>query len=172
MQTLRKQLNHVTFQGGGGSRPIREADYSGECLYSWNNTMFWNPVESTSVSIITWKGRKISTLFFECYLTTMLTAMIMKCLWQVHEWLCSTERAKPKYSEKNLCQCHFAQHKPHTDCPGIEPRPPMWQLNNKLPDPWHAWHFSVGPNRNSSSHSLRNLCQFNYFHICPFFNWK
>lgn len=41
--------------------------------------MFWNPVESTSVSTITWKGRKALTLFFECYLTTMLTAMIMKC---------------------------------------------------------------------------------------------
>jgi hypothetical protein len=29
-----------------------------------------------------------------------------------------TERGKPMYSEKNLFQCHFVHHKPHTESPG------------------------------------------------------
>jgi hypothetical protein len=41
----------------------------------------------------------------------------------VHRWN-DIDRGKPKYSEKNLSQCHFVHHKPHMDRPGIEPWPP------------------------------------------------
>jgi hypothetical protein len=33
-------------------------------------------------------------------------------------------RGKPKYSGKNLSQCHFVHHKSQIDRPGIEPGPP------------------------------------------------
>jgi hypothetical protein len=32
---------------------------------------------------------------------------------------------KPKYSENNLCQCHFIHRKSHMDWSGIEPGPPQ-----------------------------------------------
>jgi hypothetical protein len=40
-----------------------------------------------------------------------------------HRWN-ETDKGKPKYSEKNLSQCHFVHHKLHMDRPGIEPGPP------------------------------------------------
>ena len=40
-----------------------------------------------------------------------------------HRWN-EIDRVKPKYSEKNLSQCHFVHHKSHTHRPGIEPVPP------------------------------------------------
>jgi hypothetical protein len=30
-------------------------------------------------------------------------------------WWNNTDRGKPKYSEKNLAQCHFVYHKSHFD---------------------------------------------------------
>jgi hypothetical protein len=32
-----------------------------------------------------------------------------------------TDRRKLKYSKKNVSQCHFVHHKPHTDWPGYKP---------------------------------------------------
>jgi hypothetical protein len=44
----------------------------------------------------------------------------------MEHWWDEIDRGKPKYSEKNLSQCHFVRHKSHTDGPGIEPGPPWW----------------------------------------------
>jgi hypothetical protein len=55
----------------------------------------------------------------------MKIKMISFSLFQVmeHRWK-ETDRGKPKYSGKNLSQCHFVHHKSHMDRPWIDPGPP------------------------------------------------
>jgi hypothetical protein len=46
-----------------------------------------------------------------------------------HRWN-EIDRGKPKYSEKNLSQCHLVHHKSHMDRPGIEPGPPLGEAGD------------------------------------------
>jgi hypothetical protein len=46
-----------------------------------------------------------------------------------HRWN-EIDRGKPKYSEKNLSQCHFVYHKSHMDRPGIETGPPQGEAGD------------------------------------------
>jgi hypothetical protein len=42
-------------------------------------------------------------------------------------WVDDTDRENPKYSEKNLSQCHSIRHKSHVDWRGIETGSLWWQ---------------------------------------------
>jgi hypothetical protein len=66
-----------------------------------------------------------------------------------HRWN-EIDGRKPKYSGKNLSQCHFVYHKSHTDWPGIEPGPPGWEAGDSPLEQWH------GPNT-TLSHSKGEL---------------
>jgi hypothetical protein len=46
-----------------------------------------------------------------------------------HRWN-EIDRGKPKYSGKNLSQCHFVHHNSHMGCPRIEPGPPRWEAGD------------------------------------------
>jgi hypothetical protein len=41
-----------------------------------------------------------------------------------------TDRENPKYSGENLSQCHFVHQNSHIDQPGLEPRPPWWEVGD------------------------------------------
>lgn len=43
-------------------------------------------------------------------------------------------RGKVKYSQRNLSHCLSVHHTFHTDCPGMEPRLPEWEVGDKLPE--------------------------------------
>lgn len=47
----------------------------------------------------------------------------VKCMNIDHRWI-DIDRGYQKYSERILSQCHFSNHKPHVDCPVIEPVSP------------------------------------------------
>jgi hypothetical protein len=57
---------------------------------------------------------------------TMMIIIFVLFLVMEHRWN-EINRGKPKYSEKNLSQCHFVHYKSHMDWPGIEPGPPRWE---------------------------------------------
>ena len=40
------------------------------------------------------------------------------------------DRGKPKYSVRNLSQCHVVHHTSHMDSPGIEPWSPRWETGD------------------------------------------
>jgi hypothetical protein len=50
------------------------------------------------------------------------------------QWLNLGHREKPKFSEKNLSQCHFWGHKSHMDWSGIEPGSPWRETGNYQPE--------------------------------------
>jgi hypothetical protein len=46
-----------------------------------------------------------------------------------HRWN-EIDRGKPKYSGKNLSQCHFVHYKSHMNWPWIEPGPTRWEAGH------------------------------------------
>jgi hypothetical protein len=46
-------------------------------------------------------------------------------------------QGKPKYSEKDLPQCHFHHHNSHMDWPGVVLWPLLWQAADWQPQPRH-----------------------------------
>jgi hypothetical protein len=62
-------------------------------------------------------------------------ALDYKCIiWSIGEII--IDRKKLKYSDRNPSQCHFVDHKSHTDCPGIKPRLPWCMAGTELPQLW------------------------------------
>jgi len=68
--------------------------------------------------------------------------------WVVDGWMSmercwnDTDRGKLKCWERNVFQCHFASHKYHMDCTGIEPEPPRWETGNLPPQPFFNTKFN------------------------------
>jgi hypothetical protein len=63
---------------------------------------------------------------FLCNPVMKMTIFFVHFLVMEHRWN-EIDRGKPKYSGKNLSQCHFVHRKSHMDWPGIEPGPPQWE---------------------------------------------
>ena len=61
-----------------------------------------------------------------------------------HRWN-ESDRGKPRYSGKNLSQCHFVQYKSHMDGSGMKPGPSLWEpVTNRLShDTALLWTLSV-----------------------------
>jgi hypothetical protein len=75
----------------------------------------------------------------EAYCATLWWRWLVFSFFRVmeHRWT-EIYRGKPKYSWKNLSQCHFVHHKSNMDWPGIEPEPPQWQPGDEPTAPWHG----------------------------------
>jgi len=48
------------------------------------------------------------------------------------------QQRKTKALGESQAQSHFFHHKSHTDLPGIEIRPPWWQIGDSPPKPWNG----------------------------------
>ena len=62
----------------------------------------------------------------------------------IDEWMCvehswnDAVRGKQKYSENNLYQWHFSNHKYHMDWHAIKNVPARCETNQQPPQPWHS----------------------------------
>jgi hypothetical protein len=46
-------------------------------------------------------------------------------------------KVKPKYVEENTHSCPFPHHKFLTNWPGINPRPPWYEVHDCTPERWY-----------------------------------
>lgn len=81
-------------------------------------------------------------LIFLSALMKLSTPKIIHHQWQIpmgmQHWWNDPDSGKLKYSDTNLCQCHFNHYKFHTDWSGIEPKPPGGWTADLPHEPWHT----------------------------------
>jgi hypothetical protein len=65
------------------------------------------------------------------------------------------DRQTPANSEKNLSQYRFVHNKLHMDWRGCEPGPPLWEVGEYSPEPWHGLKHNYPVS--SLSQSMRTL---------------
>jgi hypothetical protein len=65
--------------------------------------------------------RNLEGLFYNPVMKMM--SFFLLFILMEHRWN-EIDRGKPKYSERNMSQCHFIHHKSHMDRHGMEPGPP------------------------------------------------
>jgi len=79
---------------------------------------------------------------YVCYLVMLWTVNIRQHQWQwaVSRQLSWNDRGngKPKYSARNLYQCHFVHHSSLMDWTGIEPGTPWWGASDQRPQPRYS----------------------------------
>jgi hypothetical protein len=79
-----------------------------------------------------------------------MTCQLLRLYSVSDRWVNDNDRGIPKYSEKNLAQCHFIHYKFHTYWPGIEPGPQQWESDKNC-----LGHFTAAPTTvNSVTFSL------------------
>jgi hypothetical protein len=49
---------------------------------------------------------------------------------RMEHWWNDTVNETAMYSDKNLAQCHFFHHTPHTDYPRLEDGPARWEAGD------------------------------------------